>query len=321
MSKADNMLAILWLLRSKKRITAQNLADELELNIRTVYRYIDALCASGVPIIADSGHHGGYRLLHEFVEAPLFFNSDEQKALVHAARFALGADYPYGDALDQAISKLKKYTNDVQRDAIERHSAGLDVIQSPFTQTLQPVLEDIEKSVASSLTLEIIYQKEHDPESSVRSLDPYGLVFWIGKWYVVGHCHLRKAVRNFRVDRIHGLRLTDKTFERPKHFEAKEFFLKNLLPTNNPKEELIDIRIEGHPQTLKDLHNNWFLEQLEIEFRDHEIFFQLDKKSTIVFLPHILLSYGKSLNILEPKFLKERLVDITADLHDYYQSH
>lgn len=96
MSKADHMLSILWLLKSQRRITAKQLAEKLEINIRTVYRYIDALCASGVPIIADSGHNGGYRILGQFNDAPLVFDLDEQKALIHAAAFAQEAGYPYG---------------------------------------------------------------------------------------------------------------------------------------------------------------------------------------------------------------------------------
>lgn len=65
MSKADNMLAILWLLKSRKRMTAKQFSDALEIHVRTVYRYIDALCASGVPIISDAGYNGGYSLLQE----------------------------------------------------------------------------------------------------------------------------------------------------------------------------------------------------------------------------------------------------------------
>lgn len=125
MSKADNMLSILWLLKKGKRLTAQQLADELEIHVRTVYRCIDALCASGVPIVADAGHHGGYSLLESFNEAPLFFDLEEQTALVHSAAFAQQAGYPYGEALERAVAKLKRYTNEEQLHALERRESGL----------------------------------------------------------------------------------------------------------------------------------------------------------------------------------------------------
>ena len=81
MAKNENMLAILWMLNSGAKITAKHISEKLEINIRTVYRYIDALCASGVPIISDAGHNGGYSLLNNFVRAPLLFDIEEQKAL------------------------------------------------------------------------------------------------------------------------------------------------------------------------------------------------------------------------------------------------
>lgn len=79
LSKNDNMLAILWMLSSNKKITARQIAEKLELNIRTVYRYIDSLGASGVPIISDSGHNGGYSLINDFHQAPLVFDIEEKK--------------------------------------------------------------------------------------------------------------------------------------------------------------------------------------------------------------------------------------------------
>lgn len=72
MPKMDNVLAILWMLSSGEKITAKQISEKLEMNIRTVYRYIDTLSTSGVPIISDTGHNGGYTLLNNFVEAPLF---------------------------------------------------------------------------------------------------------------------------------------------------------------------------------------------------------------------------------------------------------
>ena len=95
MPKMDNVLAILWMLSTGKKITAQQISDKLELNIRTVYRYMDTLSTSGVPIISDTGHNGGYTLLNHFIEAPLFFDAEEQASLLHASIFAEEAGY-YG---------------------------------------------------------------------------------------------------------------------------------------------------------------------------------------------------------------------------------
>lgn len=72
MPKIDNILAILWMLNSSEKITAKQISERLEMNIRTVYRYIDTLSTSGVPIISETGHNGGYTLLNNFIEAPLF---------------------------------------------------------------------------------------------------------------------------------------------------------------------------------------------------------------------------------------------------------
>ncbi len=79
MAKSDNMLAILWMLNSGEKITAKQIAEKLEINIRTVYRYIDSLCASGVPILSDTGQNGGYSLLNNFIQAPLLFDIEEQR--------------------------------------------------------------------------------------------------------------------------------------------------------------------------------------------------------------------------------------------------
>lgn len=79
MSKADHMLSIIWLLKTRNKMTAKQLAEALEINIRSVYRYIDSLCSSGVPIVAESGHNGGYSILKQFKESPLIFHLESKK--------------------------------------------------------------------------------------------------------------------------------------------------------------------------------------------------------------------------------------------------
>lgn len=320
MSKADNMLAILWLLQTGKRLTAKQLAEALEMNIRTVYRYIDALCASGVPIVADAGHHGGYSLLQPFTDAPLLFDLNEQKSLIHAALFAQEAGYPFGEDLDRAITKLKRYTNEEQRVAIERHSKGLEVILPPANPLLSSLLQELEISVANGHTLCMEYQKNNQKDYQTRQIDPYGLVHWKVNWYIVAFCHLRGDIRSFRVDRIGQMTRTHSTFQRPASFSARQFFLTSLLSGSEQQENLISIHISGRKEAINDLCGHWFLGRTLVERFHEHAHFQMEEKLVHTQVPHFLLPFGKSIRVQEPSFLNDRLAAIAADLHQYYQS-
>jgi predicted DNA-binding transcriptional regulator YafY len=319
MSKADNMLSILWLLKAGKRMTAKQLAEALEMNIRTVYRYIDALCSSGVPIVADSGHNGGYSLLQSFREAPLFFDLEEQKALVQAAIFAQEAGYPYGEELRRAINKLKTYTNEAQLNEINRHSIGFEVIQPRVNPVTQSILQELEIAVANGFTLSMDYRTGNQLSAKIRQLDPYGLVNWKGKWYVVGYCHLRSDTRSFRVDRILTLERTHATFQRPEAFSARVFLLKDLLPNEQNAKHLVSVHIKGIPEALNDLCEHWLFGHALIERTTDHAHFQVEEQALLAHVPHFLLAYGRAIQVLEPAILKDRLVEITSRLTDHYK--
>lgn len=159
MPKIDNMLAILWMLRSGEKITAKQISEKLEINIRTVYRYIDTISTSGVPIISEPGHNGGYTLLNNFVEAPLFFDFEEQTSLFHAAVFAEEAGYYGGEALNRAISKLSKYSNQEQETKINQHLTSLEVISRLNSLSVETFLKELEQAVADGYSVKILYHK------------------------------------------------------------------------------------------------------------------------------------------------------------------
>jgi len=320
MSKADNMLSILWLLRSGRRMTAQQLADELEVHVRTVYRCIDSLCASGAPIVADSGPNGGYRILGRFADSPLLFDMEEQKALVHASIFAREAGYPFTDALVRAVDKLKRYTNDEQLDAIERHSGGLEVIQTPVDPAQQPLLRQLEEAAAHGMSLEMDYARGSEAAARTRVLDPYGIVHWKGVWYAVGFCRLRQEVRSFRVDRIARLAETGIRFERPAAFSAREYLLRTLLPDALESASLVDVRIRGHERALNELCRHWLFGHSLKERQPGEALFRLGAPSLTTYVPYFLLPYGRALDILEPRALVARMAEVSAEVAAHYEA-
>lgn len=319
MPKNDNMLAILWLLNSGVKMTAKQISEKLEINIRTVYRYIDALCASGVPIVSDSGHHGGYSLLNNLIRAPLLFDNEEKKALLHAAVFADEAGYASSEALGRATSKLKMYSNQEQERMINRQLAGFEVISRRGAPSIQPTLVGLEQAIENECSVEIQYRTIREEQPKTRVIDPYGTVYWNNKWYTVAFCRLRDELRIFRAERIVHIKQTPISFKRPDGFSARTFFLQNLLPDLAGKDRLLSVIIDGRSEALDDLCLHWFLGHYLKERTANQAIFVLEEESIDRYVPHLLLSYGKSIQVIEPQRLKDKLVAAASELMEYYQ--
>nr|WP_154892747.1 YafY family protein [Paenibacillus xylanexedens] len=320
MPKIDNMLAILWMLRSGEKMTAKQISEKLEMNIRTVYRYIDTISTSGVPIISEPGHNGGYTLMNNFIEAPLFFDFEEQTSLLHAAVFAEEAGYYGGEALNRAISKLSKYSNQEQETKINQHLTSLEVISRLSSLSMQPFLKELEQAVADGYAVKILHYKSGGKQIKDRLVDPYRLIYWNNKWYVIGFCHLRSDIRSFRVDRIEDLMLTENKFHRPEHFSAHAFFMKNLLPTIEDKEEIISLVIHGDKSVLADICQHWFLGHYLQERTSNQAVFHFEKELIHTHVPYFLLSYGKSIRIVEPVSLKKKMIEVLSELIHFHQN-
>ncbi|MCB2342376.1 helix-turn-helix transcriptional regulator [Clostridium estertheticum] len=318
MPKNDNMLAILWMLNSGTKITAKQISERLEINIRSVYRYMDALCVSGVPIISESGHNGGYSLLNNFIRAPLFFNLEEKKSLLHAAVFAMESGYPFMESLNNATSKLKMFSNQEQEKVLNRHLVGFEVVSRICDPAVKPILMELEQAVANECSMEIEYCTGYEGHPKQRVVDPYGILYWNNKWYAIAFCHLRNEIRNFRVDRIINIISTKNTFKRPEAFSAREFFTESLLPNIESKVGLCTLVIEGKSEALNDLSAHWFLGYHLIKRTECKAIFLMDEYSIHTYVPHILLPYGKAIKVLEPNSFKAAMASILKDLLDYY---
>lgn len=313
------MLAILWLLTTRRRMTARELADELELHVRTVYRYIDALCASGVPIEADIGRHGGYALPEHFRHTPLFFDREEQAALVHAAAFAREAGYPNEDALDRSVAKIKRYASERQLRRLEQAEPAISAIAVGVRSADKERLRLLDTAATDGRTVELEYRSGYDEERTRRSFDPYGLVHWRGNWYAVGHCRLRQAVRVFRVDRIRRIRPTDSRFGKPEGFSARQTLLDHMLPDDGLSELDVELHIEGSREALRELSRHPLLVKAPAERTDASVRFRVDEDTLLTRLPYLLLAYGGRVNVVEPRALRERMAEIAHGLYERYR--
>ncbi|MED4354219.1 YafY family protein [Schinkia azotoformans] len=319
MSKIDNMMQILWMLNSGRKITAKQISEKLEINIRTVYRYIDALSASGVPIISDTGHNGGYTLLNNFIKSPLLFDVDEKTALLHAAVFAKEAGYFLGESLNRATSKLISYSNQEQERMIKQNLEGLEVISPIGKSSMDPILKKLEQGIVNESSVEIEYHTSREEQSKRRIVDPYGIIYWNNNWYVIAFCHLRNEIRSFRVGRIISIIQTNINFNRPQFFSASEFFMKNLIPEVEDKQALMHLIVGGKTSALDDLCQHWFLGHHFKERTSKKVIFLLEEEALHAYVPFLLLPYGKSIEVIEPISLKQKIIEVLYELINYYQ--
>ncbi|MGW1589112.1 helix-turn-helix transcriptional regulator [Streptomyces sp. NPDC002386] len=214
--KSDRLLSILLLLQTRGRVPARELADRLEVSVRTIYRDVEALSASGVPVYAERGRHGGIELLAGFRTDVTGLTADESRALfilaAQGAHAALGLDTALGSALRKVMAALPA----PHRPAAEVTSRRILVDATRWLGGPQQAvdLEVLQDAVFTDRRLRLSYRHSGDREPTTYTVDPYGLVAKAGVWYLVAD--RRGAPRLFRVDRVRSARpLDDPVRRRP----------------------------------------------------------------------------------------------------------
>ncbi|QNI02200.1 YafY family transcriptional regulator [Halomonas sp. SH5A2] len=224
------VLAVLELLQAHGQMGGAELAERLEVDRRTIRRYITTLEDIGVPIVTEQGRYGGYRLVAGFKLPPMMFTDEETFAvslgLLAASQLGLSNAAP-------AIASVQAKLERVMPANLKKRVRSISETTQVFLPRREPsrddrALETLTKATEAMRAVGLIYHSpRHDPIA--RRIDPYGLVFQQGRWYAVGFCHLRGAMRSFRLDRISGVRLLDDTFTRPAHFNAADFLSESLM--------------------------------------------------------------------------------------------
>jgi predicted DNA-binding transcriptional regulator YafY len=204
------------------------LSRRLEVTQRSVRRYIMMLQDLGIPIESERGRHGGYRLRPGYKLPPLMFTNNEAMAvtlgLLNVDRLGVVVDEP---AIEGALAKIGRVLPDSVQEQVRsiQDATFIDDVQSQHRTAADTVI-GLSQAVQQQRRVWIRYLTPS--QESSRTLDPYGLILRDGAWYVVGWCHLRDAIRVFRLDRISTFRVLSHRFNRPAEFDARDTVLKLL---------------------------------------------------------------------------------------------
>ncbi len=232
--RADRLLSLLLLLQSRGKMTAETLAAELEVSVRTIYRDLDALSAAGVPVYADRGPGGGCTLLDNYRMQLTGLHEDEVRALFMAGMPAALAELGFGAELKAAMLKLlaalpsehqaeeRWVRQRVLLDWERRSTTAASAAQAQAR--LAAHLHTIQGAVWDDRCIRIHYRRETSfyRRQFARAVQPYALVASAGAWYLV--CAAEARIRVFAVNELLAVEAVEGTFVRPADFDLPAFW-------------------------------------------------------------------------------------------------
>jgi predicted DNA-binding transcriptional regulator YafY len=224
--RASRLVSILLLLQARGRMTAQTLADEFEVSVRTIYRDIDDLSASGVPVYADRGREGGFQLLEGYTTRLTGMTPAEAESLFLSGLEGPAAELGLGESTAAARLKLLAALPSARRADASRVAARfhLDPIDWYRAASDLAFLPQLAAAVWGAERIRVRY--ESWSATTERTLSPLGLVLKGGTWYLVATG--RSVPRTYRVDAIRALDLTGEQFERPADFELAAHWIASV---------------------------------------------------------------------------------------------
>jgi len=208
MRRADRLFQLIQCLSHDRVTTAQQLAEQLEVSERTIYRDVQDLSLSGVPITGETGI--GYRLMRGFQLPPLMFNEEELAALMVGARMVQAwTDQGLARSATQAMQKIEHVIPDRLKPELNRD----DIIIPDFPNQIRDSdqLQVLRTATKQRNKVYFFYTRE-DGQISTRIIHPLGLFYWGKVWTLVAWCELRDAFRHFRLDRMKNIAMLDENF-------------------------------------------------------------------------------------------------------------
>ena len=224
------VLTVLEILQARDHVSGSELASRLEVNLRTVQRYIARLQDLSVPVESVRGVGGFYRLRPGFRLPPMMFSDEEAFALALGLRglrhLGLSAFAP---ATEGAAAKLARVLPETVRNSVQMVEEVVALEPGPWVvSTPVELLISVSTAIRARKCFRFAYHT-HDGTSSNREIEPYGVAHLDGRWYIAGRCLLREAMRTFRLDRVSEPEIGSEQFQIPPDFDIKSY-LKAAMP-------------------------------------------------------------------------------------------
>jgi predicted DNA-binding transcriptional regulator YafY len=306
-SPTTRVLTVLELLQSYKHMSGTEIARRLEVNKRTVRRYIVMLQDMGIPVEAERGPYGAYHLQRGYKLPPLMFTDTEAIALTLGLLAIREFRFPVDLAsVEGALAKTER----VMPERLLKQARGL---QEAITFNVAPSPALLQNDFIATLSSAIQQQRRvtlryqsWGGEESERAFDAYGIVFNEGYWYTAGYCHLRQDLRTFRLDRVVALEPREESFKRPEDFDTLEHVLSSIvsMPGADQIEVLMKTSFEHAQQLIPPIIGTLEMSEKGVILRR--------SASQLEWIIPLLMDLDFPVFVLKPVELRDRLRKMAA---------
>ena len=332
-SRIHRLLRILTLIQGGDSWTAQKLAQECKVVVRTIYRDLDMLEGAGIPYFYDR-EKKRYAIRRDLFMPPVQLTLEESLALVALGEHVAANDQvPFTRAASKAVEKVRGLLPAGIRDEIERISGHMAIKLSPVNppEGMQDVYEIVRQALAEKRALQCTYEsingnsldestpKKSSPRQKTNGsfqLKPYTLFFSQRAWYVVGHHSARKEVRCLKLNRFTHVQLTDIRYAIPDSFSLADHLGNAWRMIRGKKRFDVELRFDAiFAETVADTH--WHSTQ-ETEWQDDGSMVFRCKVDGLDEILWWVLSMGPHCRVIKPKELAEQVCSLSKQMMQLY---
>jgi len=305
MNRVDRMMAIALRLQSRRVIRAEDLAEDFEISVRTVYRGMVALGEAGIPIVSEAGV--GYSLVKGYHLPPVMFTAEEASALSIGGKLVETlTDASLRKQMGSALLKIRSVLPRDRQDYLDRLERSIAIV-SPNSASAprlsSETLTPIQRAIAERRVLALDYQASTPLNLTSRQVEALGLIYYGDNWHLIGYCRLRRDVRDFRTDRILKLQLQSEVFS-----GHTDFSLKRYLESDRYKGKFEMARIRFDPRVTERVRRerSWGLVEAKSDCEGTEVTL-LD--NSLEWLARWVLSFGSLAQVIAPERLRGMVAD------------
>ena len=299
--KIDRLIGILSILLQKEKITAPELAEHFEVSRRTINRDIEDLCKAGIPIQTTQGVGGGISIMSGYrMDRTILTSRDMQMILagLRSLDSVSGSSY-----YSQLMEKIQAGSSEL----VSGKESVLIDLSSWYKATLAPKISMIQDAIESRHLIKFKYFAPSG--ESVRTIEPYYVVFKWTSWYVYGWCLKRKDYRLFKLNRMDNVQLTDKKFE-CRNVPLPDMSAELLYPRNIKVKALFDADMKW--RLVEEFGMECYSEKKDGKLLFEEYYSDMDN------LVSWMLTFGDKVEVLEPEEVRERLKAMADNMIKVY---